>query len=151
MMPAKLKGKFLLTTQLILMASVFYPPMPKSRNFMLLLIGILIFLLASLLFVLAKKDLKNGFTPIPEPKNGALLITEGIYGLIRHPMYLAFILFSTSFCLIKESIFLILTTVSLVIILNLKYRYEDSLLKIKWASAAKYQENIPALIPRFRR
>lgn len=50
--------------------------------------------------------------------------------------------------LYKWSSLALLVAFGLIVILNIKYRYEDSLLREKWPQAADYQKKVGALFPK---
>lgn len=77
----------------------------------------------------------------PIPKEGAALITSGIYSFIRHPMYLGVLLFGAGFVLTNINWISIAIWIALLATLVFKARFEDSLLAIKHPHAAVYQSS----------
>ncbi len=77
----------------------------------------------------------------PIPKEGAALITSGIYHFIRHPMYIGVLLFGAGFVLTNINWISIAMWVALLATLVYKARFEDSLLAIKHPHAAVYQSS----------
>ena len=75
----------------------------------------------------------------PIPKEGAVLITTGIYSFIRHPMYVGVLLFGAGFVLTNITWISISIWAALFITLVYKARFEDSLLSIKHPQATAYQ------------
>ena len=75
----------------------------------------------------------------PIPKEGAVLITSGIYSFIRHPMYVGVLLIGAGFVLTNINWISIAIWVALVATLVCKARFEDSLLVIKYPLATAYQ------------
>jgi len=124
---------------------------PLSINFSLpwFILGFLLVILSIVVFVFAKRDLKEAFHPFPQPKENAPFITNGIYSRVRHPMYSAFLLGAVGFSSMKQSGITFITTILLYLILSIKYRLEDELLRRIWDSAKDYQARTPALIPRW--
>lgn len=108
--------------------------------------GLAIFSLFAL--VVAAFFLRPSLTALPEPRAGAPLITSGIYRYLRHPMYSALILFGLGAAIYKWSIYAGLVAIGLFVVLSVKYRYEDSLLRDKWPQAAEYQKKVGALFPK---
>lgn len=77
----------------------------------------------------------------PIPKEGAALITSGIYSFMRHPMYLGVLLFGAGFVLTNINWISIAIWIALLATLVFKARFEDSLLAIKHPHAAVYQSS----------
>ena len=132
------------------MAVVIFAPKRSSINAFWALAGLLLLIVSTILFLKSKRDLAQAFYPYPEPKTGAPFITSGIYARVRHPMYLAFLVGSLGLILIKQNLLLIVSTILLTLVLNIKYRFEDRLLSARWDEAKEYQKKVPALIPLMR-
>ena len=77
----------------------------------------------------------------PIPKDGAALITSGIYSFIRHPMYIGVLLIGAGFVLTNINWISIAIWAALVATLVFKARFEDSLLATKHPLAAAYQSS----------
>ena len=144
------RGKFLLYSQIFLMAIVIFAPKQSALNTFWALAGLLLLIASIFIFIKSKRDLAQAFYPYPEPKTGAPFISSGIYSRVRHPMYLAFLVGSLGFVLMKQSLLVIVSTTLLTLILNIKYRFEDRLLGARWEEAKGYQKSVPALIPLLR-
>ena len=93
--------------------------------------------------------LRPSLTVMPEPKAGAPLITTGIYGHVRHPMYSAVMVLGVSLVLVRMTMAAWLTWLALGVVVFLKARYEDALLRERWPLAAEYQRTTGALVPRW--
>lgn len=114
----------------------------------LYLAGRTVAIFALVLLVVAAFFLRPSLTALPEPKANAPFITSGVYRYIRHPMYSALILFALGASLYKWSFLALATALGLFGVLNVKYRYEDSLLRAKWPAALDYQNKVGALFPK---
>ena len=142
------RGRLLLYSQILLMAVVVLAPKRSVINAFSAFAGSLLLIASIFIFLKSKRDLAQAFYPYPEPKTGAPFITSGIYARVRHPMYLAFLVGSFGLTLIKQSLLLTVSTLLLILVLNIKYRFEDRLLSDRWSEAKEYQKSVPALIPR---
>ena len=145
------KGRVLLYSQILLMFIVIFAPYGNKRNSYLAGIGIIIIFGSIVIFWKAKRDLQKAFYPYPEPKVGAPFITSGIYNQIRHPMYFSFLAGSLGLALFKQTLLVATSFILLTLVLKLKYQFEDFLLRNRWEEAIPYQNQVPALIPRWRK
>ncbi|MFM7542504.1 MAG: methyltransferase family protein [Actinomycetales bacterium] len=144
-----IKGRVLLYCQIILMFIIIFIPLSINFSLPWFIFGFFLLILSIKVFVLAKRDLREAFYPFPQPKENAPFITNGIYARVRHPMYSSFLLGAAGFCSIKQSLVTYITTILLYLILIMKYRLEDKLLKNIWDQAKDYQARTPAFIPRW--
>ena len=148
---SQFKGRALLTLQTLFMVTIIFYPFAKNLNNLFALLGGIAFVLALCIFSSAKKGLDSAFYALPEPKNGAPLITSGIYSIVRHPMYVTFLIGGFGICMLKQNVILLLLFLGLLLILIAKYKYEDALLINKWERAVEYQQSTPALFPIFKK
>jgi protein-S-isoprenylcysteine O-methyltransferase Ste14 len=131
----------------LLIALVLVPDQPHPSE-VVYLAGRSLAILALVLLLIAAFVLRPSITALPEPRSDAPFITSGIYRYLRHPMYASLILFAFSVSVYKWSLLAVLAGLALFIVLNIKYRYEDSLLRQKWPAAAAYQKQVGALFPK---
>jgi protein-S-isoprenylcysteine O-methyltransferase Ste14 len=97
--------------------------------------------------LVAVVDLGPSLTALPAPSGGAPLRTDGIYGVVRHPIYLGLILLGTGFSLVTTPWGLLVTAL-LAVGLDLKRRVEERFLQATYAQYAVYRAAVPnALIP----
>ena len=101
----------------------------------LLIISGLILLLISLI------ELGNNFSPFPEPKQNGILITSGIYGIIKHPIYFSLLIISFGFFINKLIIYYLLLFILLFIILIIKISIEEKEMSLKFSEYKKYVRN----------
>jgi protein-S-isoprenylcysteine O-methyltransferase Ste14 len=89
------------------------------------LISGMLFLLGAALGLTARYQLKDAFSVKPQAK---ILIRNGIYSKIRHPIYAAGIIINIGFCLLYQNIIFYLALILLVIIQVARIRKEEALL-----------------------
>ena len=68
-------------------------------------LGVFIIIIASLILLIAIKDLGKNLSPLPRPIKNSNLVTTGIYRLTRHPIYYSLIFISFGVFIIKLSIY----------------------------------------------
>jgi protein-S-isoprenylcysteine O-methyltransferase Ste14 len=83
----------------------------------------------------------------PDLKQGAVLIAKGPYKFIRHPMYLAVILFSLSVVIDKPSSLRILIVILLIINLLIKIEFEEKILMKEFKEYGSYIKETRKLLP----
>ena len=89
---------------------------------------------------------KSRLRILPDPASNAVLITNGPYRLIRHPMYTAVLLFCAGMADWKHTSDVLLFALLLITLL-VKLTYEERMLGRKFEVYRQYQENSFRLIP----
>ena len=103
-------------------------------------------LCATVILIFAWYALRASLQISPIPKEGAALVTSGIYRYVRHPMYIGVILFGLGFVLTNINWISILIWMALLATLIYKARFEDALLLIKHSHASTYQSKTIGLM-----
>lgn len=93
----------------------------------------------------------GNFSVLPEPRNGARLITTGPYAHVRHPMYLALMLFAAGCALGWNTPVHWLAAAALVAVLEVKARREERLLQARFEGYAAYAARTRRFVPRVGR
>ena len=106
---------------------------------------------ATIILFFAWYALRASLQISPIPKEGAALVTRGIYRFMRHPMYLGVLLFGMSFVLTNINWASILIWMALLFTLIYKARFEDLLLSKKHSYAAEYQSKTIGLLGKRKR
>ena len=114
--------------------------------------GLVFLALGSLFFVYVLSCLRSGFFGETEPSLNSL-ITEGPYGVCRHPQYLSFIMMILGFDLLFGSFMGIILTFALSIpSVVYRARVEDRLLRKRFGEEwEEYAQKVGFLLPRLRR
>lgn len=87
-------------------------------------------------------------TPRPSPRAGSTLVTTGIYGLIRHPLYASMMAMAVGWsCFWSSGVTLVIAAV-LIVFLHAKALYEEKLLQIHFPGYRSYASQLPRYIPR---
>lgn len=90
---------------------------------------------------------KSKFTISPIPREKAQLLDDGMYGFIRHPMYLAVLLLCLGFLLQNPDEINILVYAILFADLLVKLHWEEKLLEEKFEDYKNYQQRTKKIIP----
>lgn len=106
----------------------------------IVLVGILIFFLGLL-------QLKKNLTPFPSPKQDSQLVTNGIYSIMRHPIYTG--IFLSAFGYSVHDLNFLRLTISLMLILLFYFKsvYEENLLVQKFPEYKSYQKSTARFFP----
>lgn len=104
--------------------------------------------LGFLILLRAAYDLRKSLAVAPTPKENGQLQVRGIYGYIRHPMYLAVWLILGSGAIASGSYSKIAVFSLLVVFFIIKTRHEEKLLIDKYKDYNKYMKSVGAYLPR---
>ncbi len=104
-------------------------------------------LIGVLLFLLGGVELGTNLTPLPHPKDDGKLVTRGIYGVVRHPIYSGVIFLAIAYSCWQWSLSHVIGTVLLLIFFDIKARKEEAWLKNKFPNYDSYQSQVKKLIP----
>ena len=106
------------------------------------LVGFLIIIIAFIILLVAIKDLGRNLSPFPRPKNKTNLVTTGIYRFTRHPMYYSLIFISFGFFITKLSIYYLILSISLGLIIKFKIALEEQYLNNKFKKYLLYKNAV---------
>ena len=119
-----------------------------SKGFFSSLVSMVIFTVGAGLGIWALLHNKLGnFNIQPKMKEGAVLVTSGIYAYIRHPMYLSVIMMSLALVLSSITLLQSFLCVILVFVLFLKAKREESLWMKENDAYEKYRADTKLFIP----
>ncbi len=118
-----------------------------SPSGLLLWLGYGIFILGTVIALIAAINLGKNLTPLPRPKENAELIQRGIYRFVRHPIYFGVIVLSFGWGLIQQSTLVWLYVLIIAIFFDIKSRKEEQWLVERFSAYADYQGRVRKLIP----
>ncbi len=105
-------------------------------------LGFIIIIIASIIMLIAIKDLGSNLSPFPRPITNGKLITSGIYRFIRHPMYYSLILISFGVFIINLSFYYLFLTISLTLVIKFKIILEEQYLNNKFRNYFFYKDKV---------
>jgi len=105
-------------------------------------LGFLIIITASIILLVAIKDLGKNLSPFPRPIKNSNLVTKGIYRFTRHPMYYSLIFISFGVFITKLSIYYLFLSTSLILIIKFKIYLEEQYLKNKFKNYLFYKNKV---------
>ena len=110
--------------------------------------GVAMLVVGALVIAFATFHLGENLTPYPKPKDGThTLVTTGIYGIVRHPIYFGFALGALGWTLYWGTLLGIALALILFVWFDLKSRREEAWLAEKYPEYAAYQARVKKLIP----
>ena len=106
------------------------------------LVGFLIIIIAFIILLVAIKDLGRNLSPFPRPINNSNLVTKGIYRFTRHPMYYSLIFISFGVFITQLSIYYLILSISLGLIIKFKIALEEQYLNNKFKNYLLYKNEV---------
>ena len=106
-------------------------------------------LLAAGAFLVARGavDLGPNLTPLPTPRGDATLVQDGVYGVVRHPIYDGVVLGALGWSLLTANTTRLLLAGALLAFFDAKARYEEARLLARFPEYARYREAVARLLP----
>jgi protein-S-isoprenylcysteine O-methyltransferase Ste14 len=149
------RGELWVIAQVVLLVLIIFAPprldpipvLPDTLQGILLILGLLIGISGLSMILASAAYLGSNLTIYTHPKPTASLAQNGIYGIVRHPMYAGVILTALGWSLIRNSIPSFLLTVALALLLDFKAREEERLLVQRFPDYADYSKRVKRLIP----
>lgn len=113
-----------------------------------ILLGIVLILFGMVLLALAVLRLGENLSAFPKPRAGKhSLVTSGVYGIVRHPIYSGILTAAFGWSILWGSLWGLLLTVILFIWLDLKSRREEQWLVEQYPEYTAYRARVKKLVP----
>lgn len=125
----------------VVAAGIAGPPWTSSLRAALTMLGVVVGGVGAVAFLAALLHLGPSLTPLPKPKDGATMREEGLYGVVRHPIYSGGILAALGWSLARSPIALAATAV-LAAFFELKSRREEAWLLERYPAYAAYRRRV---------
>ena len=97
--------------------------------------------------VAAGAGLGRTLTASPIPKADGVLVTTGVFGLVRHPIYSGLLVLGLGLVVIGASALHLLAWVALLSVLMTKSRFEERMLAAQYPDYAAYAARVGRLVP----
>jgi protein-S-isoprenylcysteine O-methyltransferase Ste14 len=110
-------------------------------------VGLALAVAGCFLAIAAVMQLGRHLTPTPRPRPNAPLITTGVYGHARHPIYGGIILFVFGVTLIFVAPLAAVVALLLLVFFILKSQHEERLLRERFPEYGEYAAGRKRLIP----
>jgi protein-S-isoprenylcysteine O-methyltransferase Ste14 len=98
--------------------------------------------------VLGVLGLGSSLSPFPKPVDGSELVTHGVYGVVRHPIYSGILLAAMGWTVLTASVVALAGSVLLLLLFDAKSRREEVWLVERHPGYAGYRARTKRLIPR---
>lgn len=95
------------------------------------------------------RDLGSNLTVLPHPRQEGQLVDTGIYGRVRHPLYLAAVLVAVGWAAAMGSVVSLIVSTLLAVWLDAKARLEEAWLAERFPGYAAYRTRTFRFVPGF--
>lgn len=148
-MTNKIKGNIFVAIQFALLGLLFLVPGRNDWTVVeeLTLIGVVVSSIAAVMLVVSAINLGKSLTANPVPLETATLKTNGLYSIVRHPIYFAVLLLAAVAVMQSRSFMHIVFGVALFVLFEFKARFEEQLLMQRYAEYKAYAARVGRLIP----
>ncbi len=110
-------------------------------------VGVPVALAGAGLTVAGGRALGTNLTALPRPKDDGALVQDGVYGVMRHPVYSGMILSTVGVGLLTGNTARTLLGLALTLLLDAKARREEVWLTEKFPAYPAYRRAVKKLIP----
>jgi protein-S-isoprenylcysteine O-methyltransferase Ste14 len=94
---------------------------------------------------------KNWAPSVSGVKKDSVLVTAGLYGFVRHPIYSGAFIFLTALSLVTANLLILLPTLALLTLLYASIGEEEAMLVDRFGDEYReYMKRTPRFIPKFR-
>ena len=91
--------------------------------------------------------LGDNLSPLPHPKETAVLVESGVYSVVRHPIYAGLILGSFGWGLLTNSLWTLALAAGLLVLFDFKAQREERQLALKFPAYADYRRRVRKFVP----
>lgn len=154
-MTKRLKGNLLVLGQFILIGLLIFVPSSGLNtgvfSTFLTTTSLISMFLGFVVLALSALALGKSLTAHPMPSKSAVLVTDGLYSFVKHPIYSGLILVGFGLVITGGFFPHIIFFIALVLLLNYKASFEEKLLTQTYSGYAEYSRKTGRFIPRLKR
>ena len=141
------KGKRLVFLQFALIIVLALFPDNNKVDPRLSIVGTVMLAIGLAVLFAGFMGLGKSLTANPVPNQDGVLVTKGIYSVVRHPIYLGLLSITLGLVVSSGVWAQIIVWIALAALLVYKMRWEEVLLTAKYKGYAEYMTKVPAIIP----
>ena len=145
------KGRMLVFLQFGLIIILAMYPDSTTVDSRTNILGTVVIAIGLVLLFAGFRGLGKSLTANPVPNQDGVLVTTGVYGIIRHPIYLGLLIITFGLVISSGVWGQIVVWLALAVLLVYKMRWEEVLLTAKYKGYAEYMAKVPAIIPGLKR
>ena len=154
-MTKRLKGNLLVLAQFVLIGLLIFVPSSGLNtgvfNYFLSALSLTSLFIGFVILAFSALALGKSLTAHPIPGKNAVLVTDGLYRFVKHPIYSGLILAAFGLTITGGFFPHVIFFVLLVLLLNYKASFEEKLLASTYAGYAEYSKKTGRFIPRLKR
>ena len=148
------RGYFYVAVQFLLIALLFTAPRQAEPygafSDVVGIVGVAVIALGAVILVTSFVRLGRSLTANPVPKEDGVLVTSGLYGRVRHPIYFGLLVLAIGVVLDAGWWPQIVIALMLYFLLNIKAQFEEDLLRKKYPEYKAYALKTPRFFPRIK-
>ena len=145
------KGRMLVFLQFGLIIILAMYPDSATVDSRTNILGTVVIAVGLVLLFAGFRGLGRSLTANPVPNQDGVLVTTGVYGIVRHPIYLGLLIITFGLVISSGVWAQIVVWLALAVLLVYKMRWEEVLLTAKYKGYAEYMNKVPAIIPGLKR
>ena len=149
-MTDKTKGNVFVAAQFALLAALILIPSAEGTITSTYVGGVLFIAPGLILLYFSVKHLGKSLTANPVPKDDAQLVETGVYKFVRHPIYTGLLIAALGTVVQSMDMSKGFIWAALLIVLNYKAAWEETLLAKKYPSYVEYVKRTGRFVPRLK-
>jgi protein-S-isoprenylcysteine O-methyltransferase Ste14 len=154
-MTKRLKGNLLVLGQFVLIALLIFVPNSGLNtgvfSTFLVAVSLTSMFLGFVILAFSALALGKSLTAHPMPSKNAVLVTDGLYKFVKHPIYSGLILLAFGLTIAGGFFPHTLFFIALLLLLNYKASFEEKLLTATYPGYPEYSKKTGRFIPRLKR